>query len=249
MVVGSLTQHLAGTAWTTFLLAADTSPVRDPGLAMRADAVPAGSQLALSFDLGHAGVSSVAVPQVFTGIGSLCCDRALRADSRRRLCDPRWVARFLGRIMADVCHKHIYDTGMDQLTPRRNGRPFRYTRSCDSRARSNGRQIVGAEGKVVGVAGIEPATSCSQSMCATSALHPDGVRACLGYTARVHSDTEGPTAPESHDNRHWRSLRHRARGETMEKRHHIGAGVGDATGLAPPACRTGRRRSRCASRS
>ncbi len=28
--------------------------------------------------------------------------------------------------------------------------------------------------EVVGVAGIEPATSCSQSMCATSALHPDG---------------------------------------------------------------------------
>jgi hypothetical protein len=26
---------------------------------------------------------------------------------------------------------------------------------------------------VVGVAGIEPATSCSQSMCATAALHPD----------------------------------------------------------------------------
>jgi hypothetical protein len=35
------------------------------------------------------------------------------------------------------------------------------------------------------------------SMCATAALHPDVVRAWIGYTAHVHGDTEGPTALEA----------------------------------------------------
>ena len=39
----------------------------------------------------------------------------------------------------------------------------------------------------------------SQSMCATAALHPDRVRACLGYTATLESDTEGPTALAEYD--------------------------------------------------
>ena len=54
VVVRILTQHLAGTARTALLLATDTSPVRNSGLASRADAVPAGSERALSLSLGHA---------------------------------------------------------------------------------------------------------------------------------------------------------------------------------------------------
>ena len=38
-------------------------------------------------------------------------------------------------------------------------------------------------------------------MCATAALHPDEVRAWIGYTARHTSDTEGPAALEPHDDR------------------------------------------------
>ena len=37
--------------------------------------------------------------------------------------------------------------------------------------------------------------------CATAALHADGIRAWIGYTARLASDGAGPSALKPHDDR------------------------------------------------